>query len=398
VKASWIDLGIRWIPPSWRYALQRVVSLRSLKLRYRELSSPLSAVTRSDDNAGSSPCRFAIVRDASQYHTNYVAACQELSVPFRVVDLACDDWLEQVRAAQCDVVLVWPDAFLTPWARMIKDRVEILDKVLGLPVVPSCEELWFYEDKRRLADWLRAKEIKHPRTWVFYHEEEADAFVAGCELPIVFKASFGAASAGVRILRSRRELRRLVKRTLRAGFVPNGLDRRDRQWGFVLLQEYLPDVKEWRLVRIGDSYFCRFKEKKGDFHSGSGGVIWALPRPGLLELARRLTDEAGFRSMDVDIFETADGRLLVNELQAVFGGIRNVNLQRGEDAMGRWRRHPETGEWSFEPGFFYQNACANERIRDVIERWPEIVSRRARQDAKAAEATAQGARGEEAAG
>ena len=366
MEKRWIDLAIRLVPPRVRYAVQRVVSLSELKRRYREQSSPHAGVAASDENGGGSPYRFGIIRDTSHYHTNYVAACIELRVPFRVLDFGRDDWLDQLRASGSQVLLSWPDAFLTPWAAMLKDRVALVEKHLGLRVVPSSDETWFYEDKRRLTDWMRVREIPHARTWVFYHHDEAVAFAASCPLPVVFKASFGAASSGVRILRSRATLARLIRRTFRRGFVPNGHDRRDRQWAFVLLQEYLPDVKEWRLVRVGDSYFCRLKERVGDFHSGSGRVVWAHPDPRLLEMARAITDGAGFRSMDVDVFETSDGRMLVNELQAVFGAIRNVNLDRGAEHMGRWRRDAASGRWLFEPGFFYQNACANERVLDVI--------------------------------
>jgi glutathione synthase/RimK-type ligase-like ATP-grasp enzyme len=363
------EFAIRFVPQVVRHQIQRVVSLTELKLHYFERLDPLAAVTSSDDSACRGSVRFGIVRNSAQNHTHFVAACQELEVPFRVIDLFKADWLARTEAAGCDALLVWPDQALSTWAAMIKDRVSILGRELGYPTVPSLDELWLYEDKRRQSYWLAANEIPTPRTWVFYDRREALAFCRTCELPIVFKTSFGAASCGVRIVRSRAALLRLARRAFARGIVSDGTDRRDREWGSILLQEYLPNVCEWRLVRIGDSFLCRLKGRQGDFHSGSGVVGWARPSTELLDFAHRITDRGHFRSMDVDVFETVDGRLLVNELQTVFGSIREANLDRGVENRGRWRIDEASADWVFEPGGdFYRNACANERIRDALGR------------------------------
>lgn len=364
---NWVELARRWVPRPWRQGLQRWVSLSAVKLREAERRNPLATVTGSDENLAGSPVRFGIIRNAAQYHAHFVRACLELGVPFRVLDLARSDWLEQVEASGCEVLLVWPDAFLSVWNRMVKERLEVLEAGLGYAAVPGSRELWMYEDKRRMAYWLRAHQVPLPRTWIFYDPAEAEAFAARCELPVVFKLNFGAAATGVWVVRSRRELRARVRRAFRRGLVGRGMDRRDREWGAVLLQEYLPEVKEWRLVRIGDSYFGHPKGRRGDFHSGSGVALWDVPTPRHLDFLHAVTEIGRFRSMDVDVFETTDGRLLVNELQAVFGASVAVDQCRVEGRPGRFvRRGP--GQWEFEPGDFARNACANERIRDALAR------------------------------
>ena len=340
-----------------------------MKRRFFEAGNTLATVTSSDDNRWGSPCRVGIVRNQAQYHRHYVAACLEMGVPFEVLDLARVDWIDHVSASGCELILVWPDAVLTNWAAMIKDRVEILHRCLGLTVVPSRDEIWLYEDKRRMVEWMRANEVPHARTWIFFHRHEIDAFVESCELPVVFKANFGASASGVRIVRDRASLRSLVRTLFGKGFVPDGADWRDRQWGTMLLQEYLPDVREWRMVRIGDSYFGHRKGRVGDFHSGSGDVVWDVPEPRHLDLLHDVTEKGGFRSMDVDLFEAADGRLLVNELQAVFGAAFSVDQLRVNDRAGRFVRAPGAGDWRFEEGDYARNACANERVRDALTRW-----------------------------
>lgn len=223
-----------------------------------------------------------------------------------------------------------------------------------------------HEDKRRTAYWLAAHGFPHPRTWIFYDRDEANTFCETCELPVVFKTSFGAAASGVRIVRSRRQLRALLARCFGRGVAPGGSDWRDRQWGSILLQAFLADVREWRMVRIGDSFFGHPKGKVGDFHSGSGAVLWDVPEERHLQLLLEVTERGGFRSMNVDVFETRDGRLLVNELQAVFGASYAVHQLRVGGQPGRFVR--SAGEWRFEAGDFARNACANERIRDALAR------------------------------
>ena len=250
---------------------------------------------------------------------------------------------------------------------MNKERIEILERECGIPVYPATNEIWFFEDKRRTAYWLEANSIPHPRTWVFYNLDECQQFVSSCDLPVMYKASFGAEASGVRLFHDRCKLSRFVSQVFRKGFQPNGFDRRDRQWGTVLLQEYLPVVKEWRLVRIGDSFFGHGKGSFAGLHSGSGLVEWDVPENRHLDFLLEVTEKGGFRSMDVDVFETADHRLLVNELQAVFGASHSVDQLRKDGIPGRFVQTQEPQRWVFEPGDFARNACANERIRYLIE-------------------------------
>jgi hypothetical protein len=366
---DWVDVVRRVVPRPLRHAVQRVVSVGAIKRTYYARTNPLSTVESSDADGYGSPVRIGIIRDRGQYHTKFVQACLELSVPFRVIDITASDWDAAVSGSGCGLFFVWPDVTTTPLAKLVKDRCDLLEHHLGLVVVPSSAERWMYEDKIRLYDWLRVHRVPHPRTWIFFDQREADAFARSCELPIVFKTSFGAAASGVRTITTRRALRATVARAFGSGHVPAGYDRRDRQWDSLVLQEHLDVTKEWRLVRIGDAYFGHPKGRRGSFHSGSGRVEWDVPEARHLDLLHSVTELGGFRSMDVDVFETADGRLLVNELQAVFGASTSIDQLRVDGTPGRMVRAEEG--WRFEPGDFARNACSNARILDALDRWPQ---------------------------
>ena len=365
----WLGLARQYVPKRVRYAIERFVSLSDLKHRYAAGLDPLAAVTASDVNNYGAPVRAGILRGTGRGHSRYVAACLELGVPFRVIDVLSSDWLTDLKSAECDLFFVWPNPHLTTVAKVMKDRCDLIERHLGYSVTPTSNERWMYEDKARTYDWLRVHDVPHARTWIFYAHTQADEFAASCELPLVFKTAFGAQAAGVRIIRTRRALRQVIARSFGRGFVPGGHDRRDRQWGSVILQEHLAVRKEWRMVRIGDAYFGHPKGRLGEFHSGSGVVEWDPPTPALLELLHGVTELGRFRSMNLDIFETRDGSLLVNEMQTVFGARHSVDQLRVDGVAGRMVRNG--AGWSFEPGDFARNACFNARVLDALETWAQ---------------------------
>jgi len=363
---DWVDQVRRFVPRPLRYQLQRWVSLDDVKRRWRQRAEPLSVIERSDPSVSDDgPC-LAILRNRAQFHVAFVRACQEMSVAFRVLDLGAEDWLDKVSSSGCRAVLAWPDATSRPWAKLFKDRCDLIESELGMPVLPNRLERWLYEDKVRQHDWLKLKGLPHPDTWVFAEQHQALAFAATCPLPIVCKTSFGAAAAGVRMVHRRSRLRTLIRRVFAGGLVADGHDHRDRERGVILMQRFLDQVSEWRLVRIGDSYFGHPKGRVGAFHSGSGRVEWTMPEDRHLALLHDVTELGGFRSMAVDVFETPDGRLLINELQTVFGASTSIDQMKKDGVAGRMVRQGPSN-WVFEAGDFARNACANLRVAEVIE-------------------------------
>jgi len=312
------------------------------------------------------PFKIGIIREFANYHKHYAAACREMGVSYSILDISKSKWIEAVRTSGCDAFLAWPSAALTIWKEMYDERLKIMVEEMGKLVYPSYKELWIYESKRRTRDWLEANQVPSPRTEIFYELKEALAFIGRSEMPIVIKTSQGASSKGVSIFRDRRKARNWIKKAFRKGITPRRGDPRDRHWGHVIMQEYLPQVKEWRMVRIANSYFGHPKGRVGDFHSGSGRVLWDTPPVSLLEFLKQVTDIGGFTSMDVDVFETRDGRYLVNELQTVFGASYSKDQLHVDGRPGRFLFMQDRNQWIFEEGDFARNSCANLRIEYLL--------------------------------
>lgn len=310
--------------------------------------------------------RIGIFKEYFCYHKDYINACRELGISYRLLNLESDNWIERVKAADCDIHLVWPSPIPLRWKSMFDDRIRFLSEDLHRIVYPSMKELWLYESKLRAREWLDIHGFPHPATRVFFDRSEALSFAQICNLPIVIKTESGGSANGIFVIRNRKRLEKTITSAFKHG-LPLKSYPRERQKGFIYLQEYLEQVREWRMVRIGDSFFGYRKEPGADgIHSASHRWSWLDPPRALLDLTREVTQEGSFTSMNVDVFETRDGRYLINELQTVFGATTPADQLRVNDRPGRYLYSVSEKQWVFEEGDFSRNAVCNMRIEYIL--------------------------------
>jgi len=343
--------------------------------------------------------KFAILKnEVMEDHLLWLDACREYQdqVDCEVIDLTRADWLDRILSQPFDGLLASPPGWTTPFKTMFDERVTILQSACTIPLYPSIEEILIYENKKYLSYWLAANKIPHPKTWVFYYEDEAREFVRSATLPLVGKTSIGGSGSGVHVLKTRKEANEYIQNIFsgkgatlqvgpqwrKKGFVkrvfqkllhPQELKaklqlykhlRTEVQKDFVILQEYIPHTFEWRCVRIGDSFFAHKKLKKGDKASGSLLKGYENPPLALFDFVKKATDKRHFLSQSVDIFETGDGRYLVNEMQCIFGQSDPYQmLVNGQP--GRYRLID--GQWTFEPGDFNRHESFLLRLQHFIQ-------------------------------
>lgn len=312
------------------------------------------------------PYVLGIIKEFWGMHWRYIAACSDLGVAYKVLDISGPDWQNVVKNSNCDAYLVYPSVQFRTWKQMYDERLHIIVKDMEKIIFPSYEELWFWESKRRMHYWLKANNITHPKTWAFYDRDEALQFAETAQLPIVYKSDSGASSSGVIIFRKRPALKKHINRCFRKGFTTYQRGPNNKEWGSVLLQEYIPNAQEWRVIRIGHSYFAYEKIKVGNFHSGSHSWSYSRPPSELLDFAKNITDKGGFSSMDLDIFMTSDGCYLVNELQTLFGMGQPYEMCVVNDKPGRMLLDSKENSWRFEPGSFCQNHLCNLRVMALL--------------------------------
>jgi len=315
----------------------------------------------------------------------YIKACKDLGVDYEVVDIIGANWMENVWRSRCDGFLVRPSPRYDAWKRMFDERLYFIERKLNRLIYPTYDELFMYENKRIAAYWMELHHIPHARTRVFYDRAEAMQYLDETRYPIVFKTHIGATSTGVKILRTRAEARRLIGQVFRFGYgrkiwttgrgllpwriklpavFPNWY--LEREYRTALLQEYIEAVAEWRMIRIGESYFGHKKLKRGEFHSGTALVGWERPPDPLLALVKGVCDASGFTSMCMDVLEGKDGQYYVNELQAVFSSY-NPSQMYVDGKPGRFLWDEGAASWRWEEGCFNQNGSCNLRVLHLLE-------------------------------
>ena len=321
-------------------------------------------------------------RAGAESYELYIRACQELGVPFEIIDVIGSKWLGNIVASNCAAYLVRPTPYYVAWKQMYDEKLYHMVNSLGKIIYPRYHDLLLYENKRHMAYAMQIAGIPMATTNIFYNLEEAIEYLDKASFPVVFKTQIGAQGRGVKILRSRAAAKLLVTRAFYVGVfrhvrtnLKGLLGKRtcsipyyfsEPEYRVVLLQEYLPNVVEWRMIRIGKSYFGHQKLKKGQFHSGSSLVGWYDPPERLLRFTKNVCDSIGTDSMCVDLFETPTGEYKVNELQAVFGSYDPSQMYIN-GIPGRYLYLPAEDRWIFEEGYFNRNGSCNLRVQHLLE-------------------------------
>lgn len=312
-----------------------------------------------------------------------VASCNSLGVDYKVVDVFSANWIDNVKAADdCDGFFC-PSNCISQELKTIQDeRYYFVSQVMHRPIYPDFTGLYIHESKRNMAAWLEINGYPHAKTRVFTDRKEALDYLDNCQYPIVTKANVGAGASKVVVVKSMTKAKRMAKKCLNDGklrFLKTGLtyrrkslawymptlwDLRYRQKDYFIVQDFVKDVQhEWRILKVGDSYFGHQKLLKDGFASGSGMVGWVAPPRELLEMVHEICEKGGFPCMDIDIFETKDGKYSINEMQAFFGSYLDYQMSI-DGHHGRYVY--KDGDFIFQEGDFNVFGSTKLKIEDFI--------------------------------
>lgn len=310
---------------------------------------------------------IGIVKERWYLHSSYIKACKELGISYKVIDFFSKNWLEDLKSSNIDVLILRPSVQYVVWKDMFDNRLRLLKPNYAVPMFPSLESLWIWENKLRTLDFLKINHLPHPKSYIFYDDKELMDYSKSCSYPVVFKASSGSGASGVKILRNARQLRQIANKSFKKGIRSYRKHKLDKEHGFVILQDYLTEVREWRIIRIGDYYFGFEKLKEGEFHSGSKNFGYGMPPQECLSLVREITENHNFKFVSIDIFITIDNNYLINEIQPYFGQKGDRELLQIDGESGRLYFDDATNTWVFEKGMYCKNNLCNLRLLEMIK-------------------------------
>lgn len=299
---------------------------------------------------------LAIHGNRSGYSQYWIDYCRRKNVPHKVVNCYDNDIVEQVR--DCSALL-WHYSHSDPRDVVIARQILFAHEHAGIKVFPDFRTAWHFDDKVGQKYLFEALDLPRMRSYVFVELGPALEWAKKAEYPKVLKLRHGASSSCVRLVRSERQARRIIKRAFWRGYpvyspwwnlkerfnkaklgtsdavhVAKGFGRflypprfsriLGPQNGYVLFQDFAPgNDSDVRIVVIGDKAFgARRWVRPGDFRaSGSGRISY---EPDLIDveyvaLAFQLVERLSCRCLAFDFVRKQDGSLAVIEVSYGFG-------------------------------------------------------------------------------
>jgi hypothetical protein len=321
--------------------------------------------------------KLGILTEVNHRENDVIAACEELNIKYELLDFVSNQWLCNINQFKGDGILIRASGDKETNRQMFEEKVYHLAFDTSIPLYPSYEAIRLYENKKAQIYWMRINNIKHPDSFVFYTKEDALKYVNNSlNYPIVFKPNIGAKANGVVILRNKKKAIKVVNslftrlkffnvgycktKKIRGITVPI-MD--DRQFNYGIFQTYIDIKYEWRIIKVGNSYFGHQKLEHNGFHSGSGLVGWVNPPIRLLEMIKEISSKGNFNQMSLDVFEDHSGSFFVNEMQTYWGGVKPSQMIIDDKPC---RYIYNDGEWKLEYGEFNQNRSWNLRVLDFV--------------------------------
>lgn len=284
----------------------------------------------------------------------WISYCKEHSIPFKLVNCYRTDIIQQVQ--DCDA-LMWHHQGTSFKDVLAAKNILFSLEHTGLKVFPSFHNNWHFDDK--VAQMYLLQSIKAPLvpSYVFYDKESALNWIGKIEFPLVFKLKKGDASKNVRLLKSRAEAKRVIKRAFGKGFSPfnrighlkeryrkykvgddsllgvlKGIRRvfypplyarmLGREKGYVYFQEFMPNnLFDIRLVVIEDkAYGMKRVVREGDFRaSGSGRFIYDKLDVNVVKIAFEVAQKLKMQTVAFDFIYNRLGQPLIVEMSYGFG-------------------------------------------------------------------------------
>lgn len=314
--------------------------------------------------------KLAIHHFRGSFSDRWIAYCEENGIEFKVVDCFKSDILSQM--ADCDG-LMWHWSQEDPKARLFAKQLTIAIENMGKKVFPDHNTVWHFDDKVGQKYLLEALEVPMVPSHVFYSKPEALIWSQKTDFPKVFKLRGGAGSINVKLVRTRVQASKLIKKAFGRGFGASGrwslfmnriwhfrkdknmvtflglfkgvarlflttdLEKMEgREKGYAYFQDFIPNNRsDIRVIVIGQNKAFAIERmvRKGDFRASGSGIIHYLDNDTidkeLLNTAFETSRKMKAQSLALD-FVYRDGTPLIVEVSYGFA------IQAYDSCKGYW--------------------------------------------------------------
>lgn len=251
--------------------------------------------------------RIGIHHTENSFSDRWIAYCKEKEIPYKLVDCYRSDIVQQLSGCGA---LMWhfnhKDSKDSKFAKQLLFSLQNA----GTRVFPDFSTVWHFDDKVGQKYLLEAIDAPLAPAHVFYKKKEAIHWAGEADFPKVFKLRNGSGSQNVRLVRSRDQAVRLIRKAFGRGFkqyeawsnlkerirkyrlgktslwnVVKGVIRlvrptryarvTGREAGYIYFQDFIPDNKfDIRIIVVGDKAFALKRlVRENDFRASGSGFI-----------------------------------------------------------------------------------------------------------------------------
>lgn len=299
--------------------------------------------------------KIAIHQNDGGFGRHWIAYCIDHNIPYKTVNCYDSNIVNDLN--DCDA-LMWHHNHANPKDLLFAKELLYSLETAGKLVYPDTKTTWFFDDKLGQKYLLEAINLPLVPTFVFFSKKEALGWISNAEWPLVFKLRSGAGSRNVKLIKNKRQAKRIIVKAFGKGLrqydayggirerfrgyrlgkssfkeviksilhiiYPIQLEKsKGREKGYVYFQKFIPDCKyDIRVQLVGEKMWAMIRPvRENDFRASGSGKIDSDPqkipveaRKLSLDVVRRLK----LQSAAIDLLPSKGG-FLITEISYAFG-------------------------------------------------------------------------------
>lgn len=324
---------------------------------------------------------IAIHTKSGSFVPEWLNYCHQQNIPYKEVDCFASDIIEQLQGCSA---LLWHWEHHNYQAQLFARQLITSVEEMGIIVFPSSATCWHYDDKVGQKYLLEAIGAPLIPSYIFYNQDVALRWVEETSFPKVWKLRGGAGSQNVRLVKSKKEAKKIIRRSFRAGWSNSRLHplkeriwhfRRDQtlisffnilrglvrsvipheknvkaqvQRDYVYFQDFIPDNDcDIRIVIIGKRcYGFRRMTRGNDFRASGSGMMDHDPKnipKDCIKVGFEVSHKLQLQSAAYDFVKMGDSYLIV-EISYAFALVGYHKCLGYWDQSLNWRAAPVTPE------------------------------------------------------
>ena len=103
--------------------------------------------------------KMGILKGFDDYYLKYVKACEELNVPYQVIDIVSDNWIQNIKNSECVGFLHRPPCDSFTHKEGFDSILFFINKVMNKEIYPDFLSSYIYESKKNMHYWLQINNI-----------------------------------------------------------------------------------------------------------------------------------------------------------------------------------------------------------------------------------------------